>query len=225
MADIILTCTSCGHDQAVSEYADRSQVRCVKCDSSLEVPDVDRRGRLSVRKSREGLLVKKVPGGGDTSALEEFGSNPLADVYKSEKEKKSGNIFLAWLAFLVLGGGLIYMQTLVQHDPSMLGIYNWVRGISAGLIYLLVIVVAFEDHLWQGLLALIFLPYCLYYALIRLDARILRNLFLAVVVAFIAELKFIPEHAVITHAQTGTTAFINSVEGLIHSAGDAPTFD
>jgi hypothetical protein len=208
----------------VSEYADRTRVRCVKCDAALEVPKTERGGRLSVRQGGQRLVTKESRNT-EVPDLEEFGSNPLADVYKKEKEQKSVNVLISWLAFLALAGLLVFLQTVVQKDPGMLGVYNWIRGISAGLIYLLVIVVAFEDHLWQGLLALVFLPYCLYYALIRLDARILRNLFLAVVVAFIAELKFIPEDAAITYAQTSVTTTINSLEGMIQRAGDAPTFN
>ncbi len=120
---------------------------------------------------------------------------------------------------------MVWLQMGVSRDPDMLGLYNVVRGIAGGLIYLLVIVVAFEDHVWQGLLALLVPPYCIYYALIRLDAYVLRSLFLAIVVAIVAEVKFIPEHALVSHAQDGVTSFIQTIEGMIEHAGEAPTFD
>jgi hypothetical protein len=149
----------------------------------------------------------------------------LDEVYKSRTPTKKVRAFWGWLAFLVFTAFMVWFQSTLQHDSGLLTTYNWVRGISFGLIYLLVVVVAFEDHLWQGLLVLVFPPYCLYYALIRLDTYLLRNLFLAMVVSTVAEMHFIPEHALITHAQNGVNEFIRTVEGMIQSAGDAPTFE
>lgn len=231
MADIQVTCTNCGHAQRISEYATRGSISCVECGTGLEIPEL---------KSQSGLKLRQA-GGPDKPFLTDPpepkksvrrdakvdapDGGILEDVYKVRKRPKGVKAFGSWVAFFALTGFLLWMQTQVRDDPSMLNTYNWVRGIVGGLVYLLVIVVAFEDHLWQGLLALLIPPYCLYYALIRLDAYFLRNIFLAVVVAFVAELHFIRERALITHAQHGTEAFIRDIEGMIQRAGDAPTFD
>ena len=231
MADIAVTCIKCGHEHTVSEYTSPDDMQCVACGGPLEIPVLEKTSGLKVRQAggaEKPFLT--APAKPTKSRLKDQGlkqseSATLEDVYKTHDRPKGVKAFGSWVAFFALTAFLIWMQMMVRDDPSMLTTYNWVRGIVGGLVYLLVIVVAFEDHLWQGLLALVFPPYCIYYALIRLDAYLLRNIFLAVVVSFVAELHFIRDDALITHAQSGMEEFIRSGESMIQRAGDAPTYN
>jgi hypothetical protein len=231
MADINVTCAKCGHGQKVSEFVAQGAVSCTECGETLEIPTVDFRSGLKVRAAdgpdRPYLTSAAGPARKKRRRSEELvpEGGTLEDVYRTREKPKGMKAFASWVVFFVVAAFLVWMQMLVRDNPSMLTTYNWVRGIIGGLVYLLVIVVAFEDHLWQGLLALVIPPYCLYYALIRLDAYFLRNIFLAVVVAFVAELRFIPDHALITYTQHGLENTIHSIEGMIQRAGDAPTFN
>jgi hypothetical protein len=235
MADILVTCDVCGHDHRISEYADPAGISCADCGGELSIPErnVDSPLRLKTAEapaSGEQKRAEPPPISGEVAApvsLPEADQvrTDLNEVYQPREKEKKPPTLLAWLAFMVLAGVMVWMQMGIRQDPHLFSTYNWVRIIAGALIYLLVIVVAFEDHLWQGLLTLFIPPYSIYYALVRLDSQMLRNLFLALMVAFAAEMYFIPSRAFAAHVQQGVNDVINSGEGAIQRAGDAPTFD
>jgi len=148
----------------------------------------------------------------------------LEEVYKPRQAEKKIAALWGWLAFLVLGGVLVGLQFMVQEDQGAVPVYGWVRGIALAIIYLLMLLVAFEDNVWQGVLSL-FPPYGLYYGLVRLDSHMLRSLFLALVLALGMELYLIPDIAVATKVQNGINGIIATGESLIRRAGEAPAFD
>lgn len=227
MADIILPCPKCGHQQTVSEFVAAEAIQCAKCGTALEIPMRSNGSPLKLR-DKDALEPQNL---GPSSRAQAAPPPPshdaptMADVYKSHGKVKKTRSVWAWMVFVILTAVFIGFQSAVREDAALLSNYNWFRGILAGLIYLLVVMTAFEDSVWQGLLSLVIPPYCIFYALVRLDSYMLRNLFLAVIVAFCAELYFIPENAFITHVQNGMSAFIRSIEGMIQRAGDAPTFE
>lgn len=231
MSDILVKCPDCDHEMSVSEYAEGQDVKCRVCGKLLALPKVQNTTPLKVKKAgvQERLSLRgndqrdvappRPPDVEDVSR-----ASSLEEVYKPREPERKGHPVLGLLTFLVLAALFLWLQTQVQQDQTMLTTYNWFRGIVGGLVYLLVLVVAFEDHLWQGLLSLIFPPYCLYYALGRLDSYVLRSAFFALVVGIGAELYFIPEHAALTLAQERVNSMISGGEQMIQRAGDAPTF-
>lgn len=229
MADITIKCSRCGIEKQVSEYASPESLKCDQDDCPMEIPVTDKTSPLRLRPL-ETLAPQSLKEAGTAPPLPPeksgvAGSSMLVDAYAKRGKEKSSHRILAGLVFLVVLGTLLAFQMAVRDDPSLMTAYNWVRSIVGGLIYLVVIIRAFEDHLWQGVLCLVFLPYSIYYVLFRLDSYYLRNTFVALLIALGAELYFLPDAAAVSYFQQLINDIIGALEGAIQRAGDAPTFE
>ena len=235
MADIVITCASCGHERKISEYASAEESKCPDCGAAVEVPSLSKETTLSVCKTEDlrpqalAATAEELATASDEAPpapqTEQAGASTLEEVYKVRGKVKKTRPVLGLLTFVFFAAMLLWLQMLLRADGNVLLMYNWVRGVCGGVIYILVLLVAFEDTLWQGLVGVVFPPYTIYYALVRLDSHVLRGLFLAFVVALGAELYFVPQHSFINHSQTYVNSVIRGGEGFIQRAGEAPTFD
>ena len=230
MADIIVKCVSCGRENKVSEYAAAESLVCVACHHPLEMPEPEiSSGKLQMRRI-ENHRAETLTGEAAGFVVEEkvrresavATAAVLGDVHKVREKVKRPHAIWGHMTFLLTAGSLIGMQYMLKQQPGLIDAYELARlGLSIiGLVLLLI--VAFQDGTFQGLLCLFVLPYAIYYSMVRLESYWIRGVFVGVLVALCAELYFMPRDAVITRAQINTEIFIRDVAGLIDKASEKP---
>lgn len=230
MADIVIKCPGCGTESKVSQYAAAENVSCPSCKRRLELPKSEAgRRKLEMRRLRaeeHGTLtgtaeqvVADVAGRGiEARQVEEV----LDNVHRARQKVESPKAIWGWLVFILVAGALVGWQYLGSNEPRLLAQYPMARIAALALSTLMVLLVAFQDSTFQGLLCLFAPLYILYYAFVRMEYYVIRGIFLAVVLALGTELYFMRDDALFTHAQIAANKGIENVSRLISRASDAP---
>ncbi|MFH0954440.1 MAG: hypothetical protein V1873_08945 [Verrucomicrobiota bacterium] len=231
MADIVVKCSKCGKESRVSEYAGSGSVPCPACKAPLQMPAAEKGSlRLHMRKGKhdvpadlnaDGIKRKKIPKGAEPPTADQVQA-VLSNVHKSRQRVQKPHGILAVLSFLLVGGVLVGFQYYAKIHPQLMQYYLWTRGGLVGLVWLLVVLFAFQDSTFQGLLVVFAPLYIVYYVFVRLDSYLLQGAASAAFVALGTELYFIPPHSVMVHAQAGLNHFIEAVAGLVVRAGEPP---
>jgi hypothetical protein len=230
VADIVLKCVACGRENKVSEYASSETLVCASCHHTLDIPAVETKsGKLQMRRL-ENQQAEMLTGETKNNATEEkirresaiASSAILGDVHKAREKAQRPHAFWSYLTFLLVGGSLVGLQYMLKQRPDLMETYEWARIGLGAIGAVLLLVVAFQDSVYQGLLCLFLLPYTIYYAAVRLEIYWIQGIFMGVVVALCAELYFIPSQAVITSAQINSAIFIRDVEQLIDRMSAKP---
>lgn len=222
MADIRIVCSECGQENVFSEYSRPETRRCRKCDSPLASEQSAIKRKLRVRK-----MEADGGGGGDLSSSstppeaggKQSATTPKDKAESGHKPKSPSSFLLGLLLFIVLGGILLGLQYYGRTDQKLGTIYSIVRLAALGLGFLLVVVDAFMEGQIPGFLALLFPPYLAYYALVRLDSFWRQGIFLAVVLMLAAEMYFMKNDALITHANRYIQKKIDYVSEQLDKAG------
>jgi len=188
MADVKVTCSGCGAEIQVSEFADT--VVCRSCGRSVSPPKLAEtaaggvaaapagaRAELKFRSERHKASVSHEP-----SDLRE-----AVGRVKKRKERDAkrgvawaGSPLLGWIAFLVVGGLGVWARfgtLLTAEQLEMLKHYG--PFVALGF-HLLVVIKAFEDSVLHGALCVLFPPYAFYYLFASCDVFLLRGLYLGV---------------------------------------------
>jgi hypothetical protein len=176
MADIKIKCAKCGKEVAVSEFANIDGLRC-SCGEALRKQDSL---QTETTTKKHGALILK----SEEQVASEFASPSDPHEWRftkqtrkdDSKQKQPGDthLKLSWLLFIVLGGAMGY----VRYAP-----YNVFPGATVLLkqygiivflaLYVLIILRALKDTIFQGLLCLLPL-YPFYYIIMICDDFYLR---------------------------------------------------
>jgi hypothetical protein len=230
VADIVLKCRGCGKDNKVSEYASSEALVCAFCHHPLEVPAVETKsGKLQMRRL-EGQRAETLTGETKDFVAEEkvrresavAAAAVLGDVHKVRETVKRPHAFWSYLTFLIVCGSLVGLQYMLKQRPDLMETYEWVRIGFSALGATLLLVVAFQDSTFQGLLCLFLLPYAIYYAVVRVETYWIQGIFMGVVIALCSELYFIPKEAFITKAQINAEIFVTNVGQTIDRMSAKP---
>lgn len=231
MADITVKCSSCGTENRVSEYAAAETLVCRSCKRALSnFHTEDRKMRLQVRKIERDDKQTNLTGEKEEEEQEvairkasaERTSSVLGEVHKARTKTSNPHAIVSWLAFLAVGALLVGLQYLSLEDPKLLQPYYTLRWVALGLFSFLVILIAFQDSTFQGVLCLLLPLYIVYYAVVRVESYFVRGAFMAVCVALGTEMHFMPKQAVVTRTQIEINKFINSVGKQVQRASEAP---
>jgi hypothetical protein len=227
VADITITCPSCGRPCTVSEFTAAETLACPACSHRLELPNVERGMKLKVRKGAAGESVNLTnePLSSVLTSAEKPDDRPAStinEVHKVRGQVKSQKKWLGWLLFLLLGGLLVGAQYYIQQDLKYLDLYHKASWVIYGIVFLAVLMVAADDSYLQAVLCVLVPCYVIYYAFSRMESNALRGLFLAVVVSLGAELYFLKDQALLMILQRQLNAFIDYVSQLIKRAGESP---
>jgi hypothetical protein len=231
VADIALMCSDCGKQTRVSEYAAKESLVCAFCGKPLNRQKVEKDGgQLRIRHMERSTPTTL--SGRDTRADEQHDAASVAtasqikevlgNVHKSRTKVKGPSRIWSWIAFLLVGGLLIGWQYHFKSDAEMMRYYGPVRNVLGGIVWLIVIIYAFDDNVTQGVLCLLLPFYILYFALVRLESYWLRGAFTGVFVALCAELYIVPQQALLIYAQNQVNLFIEVVSKLIVRASEPP---
>ncbi len=187
MSDVTLKCAHCGRQVVVSEFVDPESLKCPGCGEKL--PFARRRDT----RSTPTLVSKRHYAEQDATQDEQ------ADVaVRRRRRKRRGRapaIFriaqfqfseyaLSWVVFLVLTPILVRLRFGGVLTGESLDACKSFGMIGLGVIYLIVLLDAFRDEMFQGLLCLFIPPYTVYYLFFMSDSFSLRALLGAFVLSF-----------------------------------------
>lgn len=193
MADIQLFCPDCGKTHAVSEYIEKRSITCSACGQTISMPELKAASTDAGLKQRKELrLSKPMPRMEEPrsetgapvlpTAAERISSGTARDMRRVRTSKRK--TWLSGLIFIVLAGTLAYIRfyaDLPEISPEKLKLYG-ILALAA--CYLLAIVIALRDNMFDGLLA-IFLPlYPFYYLFFSCSNLYMRALVGALLAAF-----------------------------------------
>lgn len=187
MADISVMCHACGRVSTVSEYVDPSELKCA-CGASLTPTKVTAPKAPPTVVSRRQQTT-------DPGTQDEEDAEGGKKKRRRRKKRKSFVIkfarfqlsehVLSWLIFIIMGGllgylrfGKVFEEEQTREDFIYYGLWAW------GLTYLVVIVDAFKDEFFEGLLSIFVPPYTLFYIFYKSDSFALRAILGALSVGF-----------------------------------------
>ena len=202
MADINLTCPSCGKTRVVSEFTDRSQLKCKHCGAAFGPASPDEEAARAAETARPGLKVALrrtqsnagTPASAGTAPVEarpmpvpqKDGPTNLRDrAVRPELRKERRPISHAWIAaaiFVLFGGAMWYLRYRAALPARYLNFsveYAWLVVIG---IHVAIVLRAMAESIFQGILCLLIPGYSLYYLFAVTDAFYMRAIVAGVLV-------------------------------------------
>lgn len=226
MPDVIVTCRECGAERTISEYAAIDRLTCLICRAPLEKPANAGKGNgLGLRRPPDPKappvpLTNADPPKAEADPLavvEEITGNRLQDidVHAGRAEESKNRNWIATLAFMVVALLLVGFQFKHEALSAYTNVYLWTRGLLAAGVYLLVVLVAFQDSLGSGSLCLFVPPYAVVYAGASVESHVLRGAFFAVLLALCTEVYFIRDQSMAMALAHNLNGLIETVDSLI----------
>ena len=212
MADITLTCSNCGKENVFSEFVDENLLVCRTCGTKLQktaAPE-GKSAPATPRKLRPSLQgVTAVQAQPDATVWQDTQQKARE---AAPKEKKGvGQATKAFLLFLLLGsiaGAFRYGGFVPQH---VLKAFTPYEPMIVALLYVLIILRAFKDSMFQGVLCFFIPIYPFYYLFSVSDDFYLRAVIAAILIATAQDSA--------VFYQQGITYGINYVNEWIASGG------
>lgn len=228
MPDVIVTCRECGAERTVSEYADMERLACLVCRAPLNKPAKESRNlALGLRRPADPkappvpLTNVDPPGSANDplSVVEEVTSASTGlqniDVHAGRAQESKNRNWIAAVAFAVVALLLVGFQFKHEDLSRYMNVYEWTRTLMAGGVYLLVVLVAFQDSLGAGGLCLFLPPYTVMYTGASVESHVLRGVFFAVLFALCTEVYFIRDQSLAMAMAGSINGLIQTVDNLI----------
>jgi len=195
MADIMLTCPNCGKQTSVSEYIAEKTVTCHACRQALSVPNQPKPsgGGLKLRKLADKSTITTIPtwpttGAGNGIPMAAMGqqSKPSASLTRDIRRVRLNRLMqsLSWLVFIALTAVLIFIRFRHGLPAVPLDTIKQWGLIAIGISYLVAIILAVSDNMFDGLLSIVVPFYPLYYLFFISNAIFLRAIVAALLVTF-----------------------------------------
>jgi len=184
-----VTCPRCSKTLTIAEDAHSDAFVCHYCGQKLEkkvrLRKDDDRPKLALRSEEEdGIGVSATATEGDGAP--EQSAQPAQYRYSPTRERRDqGSRKLrvgAWLTFLVLGGALGYARYGGVLSGTQIGMIKQYGPLIILAFHLLILLKAFRDSMFSGMLCLLVPFYSLYYLFIISDDFILRGVVAGVLV-------------------------------------------
>ena len=185
MSDVTAKCAKCGKERLVSEFVDSASLVCPDCGTALEV-DTTGASRTRALPRILGLKPKEQveqeaaaaakrrpkfrPKHG--SLLARVGSQGISD------------LAISWILLCLLAPTLTYLRWGDILSPDTLKSYITCGLIVFGVFYLVVVVEAFSQEVFDGMLALFLPPFTVWYLFAKSDSFSLRAIIVSLGIAF-----------------------------------------
>lgn len=203
MSDIIVTCEQCGNNITISEFVTAETITCMKCKGQVPIPvrqpdpvAVASKLKLSVPKPPPppaptvapppGKISRKMAKAAAKKDVKRYlpqGSNKRR--VRSRKVSTFEVKVLPWLVFFVLlmaFGWLRHVPGALAPDILPMFIKGGVWAIL--LMHIAVVLLAFGDDVFSGVLCFIIPGYTIYYLFTQADQILLRGLVAALLIVF-----------------------------------------
>lgn len=210
MADITITCGSCGNQITVSEYVSSDSLVCYNCKTSVPVPKrapvESSRPKLTVRvdtppipspiapppvKKKWRLFGPRTPRQARPAVMSSSQDTIAAKMPKIKKRARQtrysawSNKYMPWILFVILTLVLCYLRYIPDAMPAA-RLAMLIKGAIGALIFIhvTIIVYAFGEDAFTAVLCTIIPGYSVYYLFTQADQYILRALAAALLLAF-----------------------------------------
>lgn len=193
MADIQLICPACGHTHTVSEYVEERSIACSACGQAIALPERKSvKAGLELKRRETTIPDEKIIRAEEPeseagapalpAAAERIPSGTARDMRRVKVSKLKA--LLSGLMFIVLAGVLVYIRFqagLPGIPVEKLKLYGM---LAIAVFYLLAIVLALRDNMFDGLLSIIVPMYPFYYLFFLCSNIFVRAVVGALLVAF-----------------------------------------
>jgi hypothetical protein len=183
MADIRIKCTNCSAEYPVSEHAEGEKFPCPSCGTEnikqVTEPSSNDKDALRLRK-KETRKQAVTPENYERDRAETIWNfrRQMTQGAPSSKEKGwSARYAGSWILFIVLAGVAVYLRyggILPEQYLSMLRSYSPYMMIA---FHVVIVLKAFKDSVYQGILCLLVPFYSVYYLLVISDDFYMRAVF------------------------------------------------
>lgn len=176
MADVQLTCTRCFTVTKVSEFVDDSALVCRSCGAKLIRPE---REDARARKPRVAAERPAVETCGEAGYKEGNPAEMWPGGRNAPKPTKKTRVMHHWYAlaiFVVFGGLMGYLRYGGGLDGARLDVLHTYAAPGVLVLHLLIILKAFEDQVFQGILCVLVPFYSFYYLFVLCDSVYIRAL-------------------------------------------------
>lgn len=206
MTDVQMTCSKCGKVIRISQYVKSENLTCPACGTPIQKIDdgsVPKPGQKKLRLRDTPVDFESTE---TTKEDSEWGYlEMMRRVPKShEKERHIAHVWLSLLLFLVLGG----LAWALRYHPVFAVAVPYITDYgpySLILFWVICVLIAFKDDVFQGILCLLVPFYWVYYLFLVVDKFYLRALIAAVLIAVAADsVEFYSERVAVLYNKANT---------------------
>ncbi len=177
MSDVEVKCEHCGAPITLSEYAAMNTISCRGCGAPLRAhptsPTDSVRERLRLRKP------EPPPSDDDADGQQPTGQDE-ADTWRFERyieqsrgaiqpETQQTGVVWSWLLFVVIAAIMASIRFLGLLPESLLFMLQTYAPYAALLIHIIIVLTAFKDTVFQGILCLLIPGYSVFYLFLVSD--------------------------------------------------------
>ena len=192
MADITITCEKCGNVVTVSEFVDPNSISCRSCGEKMRKPHAEVPKSKSDAPRKLGIKPRAdLPPVIEEPVQDEDPKKKRRREKKQAKEKVEGvavtQHLWAWALFIVLAlitGTLRYgnlaFEALDPYCQPFIALSEQFALLAVGALTILVLLKAFQDSMFHGILSLLVPGYAIYYVIALSDDFFLRATFCGV---------------------------------------------
>ncbi len=194
MADVDIQCLSCGNQITVSDVVNVEKLKCHACGGDFlrsnapapaAGPTQEEKRRSLMRKSAESIPTAAAPQQGKAQQPAEPEVNRLAwdklnnpeaqaEVQKQSQKMYSALTWKAWVCFIVTAAiaGTLRYSGLVPAGILEKAVFY--EAILVAAFHVIIVLKAFQDSVFQGILCILLPPYAIYYLFSASDDFYLR---------------------------------------------------
>ena len=192
MADITITCGTCGNRITISEYVDAEFMTCMKCRTKVPIPrkppEQAPAAQLKLAAGMRGAMEPATdePHKGPTLIEEVQQNTPFMKRMRKQKRRTWtwGATLAACGVCVALTAGLIYLRFWAPLPPGKHDlVVNGALWLLA-LMHLSVIVAAFTEDIFHGIMCALIPGYTIYYLFFHVDRYFQRAIVAALLLAF-----------------------------------------
>jgi len=199
MSDIVVTCAKCGNNITISEFVTAETITCLKCKWQVPIPvrkpdlAATSKLKLAIAKPPEPPPTPVIPTQFNRKKARAESQNDVLKYLPQGSKRKTRTrkitIFeikvLPWLVFIVL----LLVLGWIRHVPGVLAPDTHQMFIKSGvwalvLMHVAVVLLAFGDDVFSGVLCSIIPGYSVYYLFTQADQILLRGLVAALLIVF-----------------------------------------